>query len=93
MTAFTSQNCYIDNGCNKPYASDYTKLPQSDLVPSSLPALQYEPEEHKFDDFVTPADKKGYLYYATTGNRKKKLWTILRRVEDEQEIVEITLSF
>ena len=87
IKAYTSPDCYIDNGCNKPYAFDYTKLPKSDLVPTSLNSLQYEPEELKFDDFVMPAEKKGYLNYSTAGNRKKKFWIILRRVEDDQELL------
>ena len=89
IQAYTMPNSFIHNSSSVHYSGDYRKLPLNEILPDSLPPLQYEPIEQKIEEIYNATDKKDHIHYSHDRSLKhgklKKGFMVLKKMEDEDK--------
>ena len=89
IQAYTMPNSFIHNSSSVHYSGDYRKLPLNEILPDSLPPLQYEPIEQKIEEIYNATDKKDHVHYSHDRSLKhgklKKGFMVLKKMEDEDK--------
>ena len=89
IQAYTMPNSFIHNSSSVHYSGDYRKLPLNEILPDTLPPLQYEPIEQKIEEIYNATDKKDHIHYSHDRSLKhgklKKGFMVLKKMEDEDK--------
>ena len=89
IQAYTMPNSFIHNSSSVHYSGDYRKLPLNEILPDTLPPLQYEPIEQKIEEIYNATDKKDHVHYSHDRSLKhgklKKGFMVLKKMEDEDK--------